>query len=72
MKRHLLRLLPLIVAASALSACTTYVKPPPPPAKVEVRPVPPHQHAVWVPGHWKWKGPKKGYTWMPGHWRVHR
>jgi hypothetical protein len=44
--------------------------PPPPPAKVEVRPAAPGPKAVWVPGHWKWHGRRRGYDWVPGHWKV--
>jgi hypothetical protein len=44
--------------------------PPPPPPKVEVRPPRPHARAVWVPGHWKWKGRRAGHVWIPGHWKV--
>ena len=32
----------------------------PPPAR-------PHDHAVWVPGHWE--GPRRHKVWVPGHWQ---
>lgn len=70
MKRILLRLIPILAATGILVGCTTYVQPPPPAPKVEVRPAKPHNHAVWTPGHWKWKGKRQGYRWIPGHWRV--
>jgi hypothetical protein len=49
--------------------CAT-APPPPPPPKVEVKPPRPHARAVWVPGHWQWKGRRRGYVWVPGHWVV--
>jgi len=27
----------------------------------------PYHHAVWVPGHWRPRGPT--WVWIPGHWR---
>lgn len=30
--------------------------------------VPPHPHAVWIPGHWRDR--PRGYVWVPGHWRY--
>ena len=44
--------------------------PPPPPLRVEVRPARPGPKAVWVPGHWKWRGRARGHVWIPGHWKV--
>jgi hypothetical protein len=29
--------------------------------------VPPHRHAVWVGGHWGYRG--RGYVWVGGRWR---
>ena len=54
--------------AFELAGCAA--PPPPPPTRVEVRPARPGAKAVWVPGHWKWKGKKKGYVWIQGHWKV--
>ncbi len=52
---------------------TTYVRPAPPPLRVEVRAPRPHAKAVWVPGHWRWKGRRRGrHVWIPGHWKVIR
>ncbi len=51
---------------------TTYVRPAPPPLKVEVRPARPHPKAVWVRGHWKWAGRRRGWVWVPGHWKIVR
>ncbi len=67
--RRSLRLLAMALVLAA-PACTTYVRPAPPPPRIEVRPARPHRHAVWVPGHWKWKNRRVGYVWVPGHWRV--
>ncbi|MBU1700656.1 MAG: YXWGXW repeat-containing protein [Candidatus Eisenbacteria bacterium] len=44
--------------------------PPPPPPKIEIRPARPHARAVWVAGHWQWKGKRNGHVWIPGHWKA--
>ena len=54
--------------AYGISGCAA--PPPPPPLRVEVRPAAPGPKAVWVPGHWKWRGRARGYDWAPGHWKV--
>ncbi|MBD3162444.1 MAG: hypothetical protein GF346_08845 [Candidatus Eisenbacteria bacterium] len=61
-----------LLAGLALEAggCATTPPPPPPPPRVEVRPVKPTPKAVWVPGHWKWRGRPKGYVWIHGHWKI--
>lgn len=46
-----------------------YDRPTAPPPKVEIRPASPYRNAVWVPGHWDWRGKRRGYVWVPGHWR---
>ena len=28
---------------------------------------PPYPYAIWVRGHWAWRG---RWVWMPGHWRY--
>ncbi len=63
--------LPVVILASAIlfPACTAYVQPPPPPARVEVRSRKPHKRAVWIAGHWAWRGRRAGYVWVPGHWK---
>lgn len=45
-----------------------------PAPRVEIKPHKPAAHAVWVKGHWKWKGTKRRgkWIWIPGHWRVRR
>jgi len=60
----------LIIALLSFGAtgCTIYVRPEPPAPRKEVRSARPHNHAVWVAGHWKWKNQRKGYKWVPGHW----
>jgi WXXGXW repeat (2 copies) len=40
----------------------------PPPARVEVRPVAPSPHHVWLEGHWAWRG--RRYVWLPGYWAL--
>lgn len=56
------------LCGSLLGGCAS-APPPPPPVRVEVRPTKPGLRAVWVPGHWKWKGKRRGYIWVPGHWK---
>lgn len=54
------------------SGCVVVMKRPPRPiAKIEVKPVKPRHHAVWVAGHWKWKGHRRHgrWFWIPGHWK---
>jgi len=41
------------------------VPPPPPPLRAEVKPPKPHRKAVWIAGHWLWKGKAIGYVWVP-------
>ncbi len=60
------------------------IKKAPPVLRVEVKPAPPFARAVWIPGHWVWRGhtyvwvkghwvkPRKGFTWVPGHWNKKR
>lgn len=45
---------------------TVYVKSPPPAARQEVRPARPFAGAVWIGGHWEWRGNQ--YVWKSGHW----
>ena len=61
----------VICMAGFVSGCTYYVKAPPPPVRVEVESVRPYPRAVWVTGHWKWRGRRRRgrYIWIPGHWR---
>jgi hypothetical protein len=42
------------------------VQPPPPPQ--EVRPAPPFEGAVWVPGYWQWQGHQ--HVWVAGTWSA--
>ena len=43
-----------------------YVRVRPPAPIVEVRPVAPGPHVVWVPGYYRWSG--ADYVWVPGRW----
>ncbi len=52
-----------------LGGCASAPPPPPPPRRVEVKPAKPGPNFVWVEGHWKWKGRRRGHVWVPGHWR---
>ncbi len=60
----------------AVAGCATYepvmvASPPPvPPPQTEVVPVQPGPAYVWVPGHWAYRGPRRGYIWVPGYWAV--
>lgn len=75
--RQLIKLLSILflgVFVISLSGCVVMVKHPPRPAiRVEVQPARPGLRAVWVKGHWKWKGHhRRGrWVWIPGHWRRH-
>ena len=43
----------------------------PPPAPMrEVRPPPPFERAVWLPGYWSWSGVR--YVWTAGRWSPRR
>jgi hypothetical protein len=46
-----------------------YEQPAPPPSRVEIRTAAPCRGAVWVPGHWNWRGRGRGHVWAPGHWK---
>ncbi len=59
----------VICLAGFISGCTYYIKEAPPPARVELRSARPYPRAVWIPGHWKWRGRRRRYIWIPGHWR---
>jgi hypothetical protein len=41
----------------------------PPPPQVEVQPAVPYANAVWIEGHWAWRG---RWVWIRGHWEVGR
>ncbi len=51
---------------SAGCAGTVYVDKAPPPPKQEAKPAKPGPKAVWMSGHWEWKGGR--YVWKSGHW----
>jgi hypothetical protein len=68
---------PALLVAATLAACgppppvaypgeaEVVVETQPPVAQVEVRPAVPWAGAVWVEGHWYWRG---NWEWIPGHW----
>lgn len=55
-----------VVIASDEDVDVVYVQTAPPDLRVEVIPKKPGPKAVWIPGHWQFKGNK--YIWVPGHW----
>jgi hypothetical protein len=55
------------VAGGAGCAARIIVPGPPPVARVEVRPLAPSRHHVWIAGHWTWRG---GWAWVAGRWEV--
>lgn len=65
----------LVFLTLGMSACArtvvVYDRRTPPPVKEEVRGYPPCRGALWVPGHWQWRGRHRGHVWVPGHWRLH-
>ena len=72
MKKYalVLSILAVILLASGCRTVVVYDRPAPPPEQVEVISVRPCPAAVWVTGHWTWKGGRYGrYVWVPGHWR---
>ena len=42
------------------------VEAPPPASYQEVRPAPPFERAIWIPGFWQWSGVR--YVWTTGRW----
>ena len=66
--RTTLRLATMLLTLSFLAGCagTIWVTDPPPPLRVEVRPSPPTEFAIWIDGYWAWGG--NDYYWVPGHW----
>ncbi len=66
-----------IIALVLVSGCANrntrtvviHDRPAPPPPEVEVYGPPPYVRAVWVPGHWEWRGKRVGYVWIKGHWK---
>ncbi|MCM8762982.1 MAG: YXWGXW repeat-containing protein [Candidatus Omnitrophica bacterium] len=65
--------LPFLLGVVLFCGCRTVIYqevPPAPAPKIEIRGTPPHPKAVWIPGHWSWKGPRHGYVWIPGHWKI--
>ena len=59
---------------------TVYIRTAPPAVLLEAKPVAPFAKAVWIPGHWVWRGnayvwiagnwvkPRAGHIYVPGHW----
>jgi hypothetical protein len=73
--RRLLRLIlgaavfaAVLALAPAAEAARVYVSVAPPVPVVEVQPVAPGPHHVWVAGYHRWDG--NAYVWVPGTWVV--
>ncbi|MBI1262068.1 MAG: hypothetical protein GC184_10115 [Rhizobiales bacterium] len=58
-----------VVVSPRHAPTVVYVHKAPPRALVEVRPVRPGPHAVWIGGYYRWAGPR--YVWVPGYWERH-
>ena len=67
-KRLILSVAVLVLLAFAVTyaGTTVYVKVSPPDPKVEKKPDPPNNNAVWIGGYWNWDGGK--YVWIGGYW----
>ena len=59
-----------VLALCALLGCTgPYAESPPPAVEIEARVGRPSPYAVWIDGHWAWRG--HAYYWVPGYWERH-
>ncbi len=58
----------LALPSAARAGARIYVQIGPPAPIVEVRPVPPARHYVWVAGYYRWDG--RAYVWFPGRWEL--
>ncbi|MCM8780245.1 MAG: hypothetical protein NC914_03790 [Candidatus Omnitrophica bacterium] len=62
----------ILFTSFIFAGCRTVVYrdvPPAPAPKAEIYGTPPYVGAIWVPGHWRWHGARRGYVWIPGHWK---
>jgi hypothetical protein len=82
MNRRAVALIAAVALTMSVMGCVEVVRTGPPPPRVEVRTVAPYPEAVWIDGHWDYRGgnwvwlqghwergPFPGATWIPGHWR---
>ncbi len=82
MNRIVVALIVAVALTMSVMGCVEVVRTGPPPARVEVRPALPYPEAVWIDGHWDYRGgnwvwaqgywerrPFPGAVWIPGHWR---
>jgi len=82
MKRILVALAVVAALTMSVVGCVGVIRTGPPPARVEVVPAAPYPEAVWIEGHWDYRGgnwvwlpgywerrPYGGAVWVPGHWR---
>ncbi len=60
----------LFVAGCIVREVVVRTPPPAPPAQLEMVPAQPGPAHVWVPGHWAWRGPERGYVWVAGHYAM--
>ena len=56
----------VVVTEPAASVEVVYIRKAPPRPIVEKRPKRPNKNAMWIPGHWQWRGGK--HVWVSGHW----
>ncbi len=66
MQRIFITGIALLVVTFLTAGCVYHVRTPPPPPRAEVRPVRPFIGAIWIDGHWHYRG---DWTWVPGHWK---
>jgi hypothetical protein len=82
MNRIVVALIVAVALTMSVMGCVEVVRTGPPPPRVEVRPALPYAEAVWIDGHWDYRGgnwvwaqgywerrPFPGAVWVPGHWR---
>ena len=58
-----------VIRATPLGGAVVYTQPPPPPGNrvvVSARPAAPYAGAVWVEGHYEWRGNR--HVWVRGRW----
>src|SRR5919197_4675511 len=60
-------LMPGVLPPAVAQPADVAPQPPPPPQGESPGP-PPNPDAVWIPGHWQWRGGK--YEWAAGRWET--
>ena len=73
MKNSLFLIPPLVLLMLLSGISCTPIPPKPKPKKVvAIRGRPPHPHALWVKGQWKWSRRHQKWIWIKGHWKGRR